>query len=531
MTTFLINIIARSNLAEVLAKDNVALEANSAAMKANSASLVANSMASARAARQKRGLVQQTFNATGAFNKATQSVKNFVISLFGLDEATSRVGYNIMGFSFRIGQWFVPAMLLMATALLPVIAGLLAIGSAAAVAGLGILGVLGLGAALMQHRMNKEGAEGGYGGARRPYSGGGGGSTKSVWTVLLEPIWQVLDSPKYKSAVDNAVLFVKATFGGLAEALGSFLSNVDPGMVGWLEELFLDWLPKAGASVAKWGSRLVQMIGGGSISRINDFFKYLADGIMSTAEWLNDGGWEQLDEFAAIGKDVIGTLMVMGKSAFPILLQVLRKIWPFPLKPVFLAIATFLSDVGHNENVMKVIGGIAQVIVLFVIIKIALISVVSLFLTAVGKLLIIGAAIYVAAAGISYFVNNAIALFLSFFQFIRDSLVLAFLQALATILQKVGINVETPEYDLDPKKVLSGEYGGGKFYRDAQVDKARMQGINAVTMGALNGIDVFFHPDGAVIDDAVKQSVYEKTGSFESANNKLTARSQRTVSL
>lgn len=360
MSTHLINIMASSNVAEVLALDTEAAEANTVALDKNTVSLKTNSVASKKVGTSRASVSKKTKGATDDTETLTQKVLRLTRSMLGLDKAQHTVGYNIMGLSIRVGQWFVPAMILMYSSILPVIAGLLAIGSAAGVAALGLVGVLGIGAAVMSHRFNKAGA-GNYGGPRQPYGNSGGGS---VFTMLLEPIWNALESPELADRVQFAVDFVQDLFSRLLpDSLTAFLTNVNPGAMQKIVSLFNDWLPKAAKGLAVWGSDLMNSIGPRSLKTINDFFKYLAAGVTNTAKWLNAGGWEQIDNVTTIIGDVISTFLDLGKSALPVFTTALNQVWPMPLKPLLTTTAEFFEKVSGNKDAMDSFATMMQIII------------------------------------------------------------------------------------------------------------------------------------------------------------------------
>lgn len=364
MTNFIINIIAKSNLAEVLAADDVALQANTGFISENSNALRANSLASGKAGKSGRSSAQSAVRNAAAMEKNTNSIKKSIMAFLGLDSAQSRVGYNFMGFSFRVHQWFVPAMALIATSILPVIAGLLAMGTAAVLAGGALVGVFALGA-LAQMRKQGRGGFKGYGGARRPYESSQQSGYARLSTIF-EPVWKVLESPQLKSQMENATWFFQATIGAFAEGLSQMIQGIDPGMLKMLEDMFLKWLPKGMGQFAKWGSAMVKMIGSGTIKRMGDLVDWIARGLSNAAKWLNnEGGWGYVDTITSMLDDMITHLMDLGKSALPIFTAALASVYPNPLRPMLECMTDFLKTAGENKVVLETITLLLQLLTAF----------------------------------------------------------------------------------------------------------------------------------------------------------------------
>lgn len=356
MSTHVINIIATSNVAPVLAGDTVAAEMNAHAHKNVAKAALEETVATTASSGASKKKTKDTIVGTLAQKQYGRAVSMSTLKLLGLDVAQKQVGYNMLGMSIRVGAWFVPTMLIMATSMLPVIAGLLAIASAAAVATGGIVGLAAVGLWKMSKDQKKGG---GFAGARRPYSAAGGG--ESFLSTLMQPIADVMNDPAFTKQITMATAFIETTFGEtIPAAFRAFLNNVDMGVMQMLIDMFTNWLPNAAAGLARWGSELMRTIGGRSLDAVNRFFKYLAGGIQNIAEWLDATGFGQLDALFVILSDVIHKLMELGTSALPTLIHVLNQLWPAPLKPIIEGLAGLFQKLNQSPNALKMITGLIQ---------------------------------------------------------------------------------------------------------------------------------------------------------------------------
>lgn len=295
--------------------------------------------------------------------KEIQKRTAFVTSL--LSKANRTAGLNIMGLSIRIGEWFIPVMFLMYTAMLPVIAGLLAIGTAAAVATLGVAGLVGVGLAKWSHDYNKTSS---YAGARRPYNLGS--NQKSFMDELFKPLFAAMDAPDIRDKINEAVDITKELFGkGIPNAFSVFIRTVDMKVMRDLMRLFNDWLPSAARSLAEWGSVLTRTIGGESLRRVNAFFKAIAGAIMGTAIWLKDGGFDQLDPLFSILGKIIGKLTELGGSVLPTLTAALEGIYPSPFVYIVDKLIAFFDALSSNKAAMGLVTGVIKLVAWLIVLK------------------------------------------------------------------------------------------------------------------------------------------------------------------
>ena len=367
MSTHVINIIATSNVAPVLAGDTVAAEANASAHGKVARKAAEETVATTASSGASKKKTKDTIVGTLAQQQYGKAVSMSTLKLLGLDVAQKQVGYNMLGMSIRVGAWFVPTMLIMATSMLPVIAGLLAIASAAVVATGGIAGLAAIG---LWKKSKEQSASGGFAGARRPY--GGAGEQMSFISTLMQPIADVMNDPTFTRQITLATDFITETFGKtIPNAFRAFLNNVDLGVMEWLTDLFGTWLPKAAASLANWGSVLLKTIGGKSLSAVNNFFKYLAGGIQNIAEWLDASGFSQIGALTSILSDAIHQLMILGTSALPTLVHVLKQLWPFPLKPMIEGLSSLFQAMSDSPAALKAITGLVQLFTVLAAFKLA----------------------------------------------------------------------------------------------------------------------------------------------------------------
>lgn len=537
MTYFLINILATSNLAQVLAEDDAALQINTDLLAENTAALKANAAASKNVKKPLKEVATATKQVTIETEQSSTGIKNFIRQLLGLDDASRKVGYNVLGFSFRVGNWFVPAMLLLASSLLPVIAGLLAIGSAAAIATLGILGLLAVGAIVLSRRNASGNTSGGIGGFRRPYSGLGGTGPTNVMTTIFQPIVDILDSKQFRRQTDSAVIFFKATMGALGAAIGNFMTSANSPAFGIIKDLFLNWLPAAGTSLAKWGSRILGLIGVGSLSRINKFFIYLANGIENTSRWLaQGGGWQNIDMLLGIIGDIISVIMTLGKSAFPIFLAALNLVYPNPLRPLLLAASTFFKDLSENkDSVILLTNFIKWLVILLIAFEALRIAIVVIFALCSEYVLIL-LALVVALVAIYVVATQGVTVLVSIIKYLMLSLVDWLSEKVNTFLNwigKSGTFRTNRSEGMTWDNAVSGAYAPATWYNNMQKDNDRfntfMNGLSGITGAGTHAVDVFFHPDDAWIDSLMKKEADNKTGSNTTVDSNLKAR--RMISL
>lgn len=525
MSTYLINIVANSNFAATINKDTeavmantVALEVNSAALKENGVKIGALEVAGLKLRKQQR----ETVTGFDAVIKRVREVNKWLGKLSG---SSDTVGYNFMGLSLRIGQWIIPALILLGSAILPVIMGLLAIGSAAAVAGLGLASIVGLGAVLMAHRMNQAGP------LNQPEGFASSGTT-TIFTQLMKPIWATLDEPGLRGVTTNAVLFVQTLFGDtIPRALRSFLSNIDPGTMMVIEQLFMRWLPDMAGSLTRWGSKLFNIIGTGSLSRLNAFFKYIADGIMGTAEWLNSNGWQQMDNVSAIVKDVISTLLTLGKEALPTLLTVLNQVWPTPLRDILQGMTVFLQEVNKNPAALKGLADLVQFVAVLVAVRYAIGLLMPIFDIFGAVLELLGSTIGLLAVAVLAIIDG-IALFgLSLINFVvgAGTAFIDWIKTMGSAIWAVLRKGEAVNYMKTPDEYEAIIKGNGTVRGDA-LDwlVSKQDALYNVSVGLGNAsiqtMKVIFAPDGAFIDEHATAEANKTLGnnvSWEVANSQF----------
>ena len=180
----------------------------------------------------------------------------------------------------------------------------------------------------------------------------------------MKPFVEILDDPEIKRMIDTAVEWTKHIFGEvLPNSFKAFLTNVDMGVMDTIMVMFTEWLPKAARGLAIWGSKLFKEIGAGSLGRLNKLFKYLAGGLQSTAEWLNKGGFEQLDSLSSMLGQLMSQLMELGKTVLPILVETLKTLYPFPIKPIIDTLISFFESIRDSEVGTRVIKAMAQMFV------------------------------------------------------------------------------------------------------------------------------------------------------------------------
>ena len=287
-------------------------------------------------------------------NNSQTIIGTYLTTLFG--RANKSAGLSVGSLSLRINTALIPVLFSLVTAMVPVVAGLLAIASAALVAGGAVAGVVGVGVIAWAKRFKT--SSGGYGGARRPYSSG---EDADFGKELLKGFSDVLSDPAIKNMIDYAVGYTQELFGKtLPDAFKTFLLNVDFDEVKKVMVLFTTWLPVAAESLAVWGSQILEIAGARSLNLMNKFFKYLAGGIKNTSIWLKKGGFEQLENLSRQIGEVISDLMVLGKKALPVLLDAFSSIYPNPIKPALEYLGDFFGWFTHTKYIkdatFKLIG-------------------------------------------------------------------------------------------------------------------------------------------------------------------------------
>jgi len=375
MSVTLYDIKVTSNAARVFTKDAVAAKASTNAINGNTASHVANDKQKTKGGATSRILSNLTTKLTKVTDKSTKSTLMNAVAQRISAKASRTAGINFGMLSLRISEGLVPVLAILYTAMLPVAAGLLAIASAAIVATGGVLGLMGVGLYAWSKRF-KTTAQG-YAGARRPYQTS---EEPDFFKELTKGFGKVLNIDEIANMINEAVILTQDIFGTtLPEAFKQFMLNVDMGVMRTIMKLFTEWLPDAATGLAKWGSALFAEIGEGSLSRLNKFFKYLAQGLQNTAEWLSVGGFEQLDNLTSILGQAISQLMTLGKTVLPILVDVLKSVYPMPLKPIIDHLTSFFDALSKSQSGMSILKALTG---LFIIL--ATIGLTESFLIAIG---------------------------------------------------------------------------------------------------------------------------------------------------
>lgn len=297
-------------------------------------------------------------NALKALN-ASMTKNVYLNKLFAKSQHTA--GINIGMLSLRIAEGLIPMLIIAYTAMLPVIAGLLAIASAAIAATLGLGGLMAIG--LYKWSKDFDGSNMGYAGARRPYSSSN--KTKGFWSEVFEPFAQSLSDPAIRGKIDSAVSWTKKVFQeDLPNAFGIFVQTLAAGnfsAIRRIMDMFTDWLPGAAEGLAKWGQQFLNLIGPESLTRMNNFFKYLAGGLMNMAMYLKDTDWRDFDSFFSIAAKFLSKLMDLGKSVLPLIVHQLERIYPYPLAPMIDKLVEFFDAIKNNEDAMDAAGSLAQI--------------------------------------------------------------------------------------------------------------------------------------------------------------------------
>jgi hypothetical protein len=348
-----------SNVASVTTKDAAAT--NNAA-KAN---LMYAASQRVRDDVQKRGLKQipvvtrYTQANTKAIKLNSAAVLKNALHTKLMNKANKTAGINFGMLSLRISEGLVPVLGILYTSMLPVIAALLAIGSAAVVAMGGIIGLMGVGLYAWSKRFNKSATS--YQGARRPYKQT---EDANFMDEVMAGFVNVLSDPEIKGMINKAVEWTQTIFREtLPNAFKTFLLNVDTDVIKKMMSMFTNWLPNAARGLAVWGSKLFKLIGPRSLKNLNNFFKYLANGLISTAYWLKESGFEQIEAFSSSLGLLLGDLLDLGKSVLPTLVTALKTIYPMPIKPIIQSLTSLFDSIGKSENATKVISALTGLFV------------------------------------------------------------------------------------------------------------------------------------------------------------------------
>lgn len=375
MPVTLYDIKVTSNAARTFTKDAAAAKASTNAINENTAATVTNDKSKTKHTRTSRLLSNLTDKLTKVTNKSTKSTLANAVAQRISAKASRTAGINFGMLSLRISEGLVPVLAILYTAMLPVAAGLLAIASAAIVATGGVLGLMGVGLYAWSKRF-KTTAQG-YAGARRPYQTS---EEPDFFGELTKGFTKVLDIKQIADMINEAVILTQDIFGTtLPDAFKKFMLNVDMGVMRTIMKLFTEWLPDAATGLARWGSALFAEIGEGSLNKLNKFFKYLAQGMQNTAKWLADVGFGQLDDLTSILGQAISQLMTLGKTVLPILVDVLKSVYPMPLKPIIDQLTLFFDAISKSQAGMAVLKALTG---LFIVL--ATISLTESFLIAVG---------------------------------------------------------------------------------------------------------------------------------------------------
>lgn len=355
----LYNIKVTSNWAQVMSKDT-------AATNSNTSSKITNAAADAKVDGQRvesTGLMSKITQMLGiqtaATDKSTASKKkNWYIQRL-LNKSTKTAGYNVGGLSLRIHESLVPAMAILYTSMLPVIAGLLAIGSAAIVAMGGIAGVAAIGLIGWSKKYKKETEAGGFAGGRQPM-GGATGVEPDFLAEVMSGFTGFMENPKVQFAIEWTEGLFKNT---LPKTFNAFLDAIDLEQMKPMLNMFTKWLPDAAKGLAIWGQALFKSIGPKSLQMINNVFKWIAKGLLSIGDWLNVDGFKEIESLGKNIADFAGALMQLGKEVLPILNASLSAIYPMPFKPVIEGLTSLLGSIGESEKGMKTIVALTKLFV------------------------------------------------------------------------------------------------------------------------------------------------------------------------
>jgi hypothetical protein len=214
----------------------------------------------------------------------------------------------------------------------------------------------------------------GYAGARRPYQSNA--RNTNFWSEVFRPFAESLNDPSIKGKIDTAVAWTKEVFQkDLPNAFSAFVQTLAEGdfaVIRTTMDMFRKGLPEASVGLARWGQDFLNLIGPQSLTRMNNFFKYLAGGLMNVARYLADGGFEDFDSFFRILGRFLSKLMELGKSVLPILVHQLEQIYPNPLEPVINALIRLFNAIRNSDNAMEVVGNVTQLLAAMLIFSTAM---------------------------------------------------------------------------------------------------------------------------------------------------------------
>jgi len=282
------------------------------------------------------------------WSKALQ--KNTIIQR-ALAKSSHTAGINVGMLSLRISEGLVPVLLLAYSAILPVVAGLLAIASASVVAAAGVAGVLGLGVAALSTQR----------GAPPVWGARNVTQDQDLFAELLEPLKDALKSRELRSTIKIVTELTEDFFGDtLPNTFKEFVKTVDIGAISDLFKSFQDFLPRAAKSVAELGNEIYSAIGKRSLDSINKLFKYLADGLRNTAFWLSQSGFDDLESFGSILSRFLSQLVSLGKEVLPTLTKALESIYPIPLAPIISLLTDFFNQI-RDTKIQKGIADLASI--------------------------------------------------------------------------------------------------------------------------------------------------------------------------
>ena len=354
----LYNIKVTSNWAAVMAKDTAATNSNTKSKAANAAATTAGDKSHTDSGKSLSWLSKLLGYNSKAKDKNTKSTMLNTYMQRLMNKSTKTAGYNIGGLSLRIHESLVPALAILASAMLPVIAGLLAIGSAAIVAFGGVVGVAAVGLLGWSKKYSKQQETGGYAGGRQPYNTGM--TQPDFMSEVMSGFSGMLDDPKIQFAVDWTEDLFKTT---LPNAFQTFLDAIDMSVMKDMLGLFTDWLPNAARGLAKWGIEIYRLIGPRSLKAINDVFKWIAAGLINISHWLNLEGFDQIDQLSRNIADFAGEIMNLGKEALPILNDALTAIYPTPFKPVIEGLTSLFEAIGDSDTGTDAVVKLTQLFV------------------------------------------------------------------------------------------------------------------------------------------------------------------------
>jgi len=298
---------------------------------------------------------------TGLLKRETFATSLAALANSRLADSVEHVGVSLGNLNFRIRHQTLIVLSALATALVPIASGLLAVATAATTAAAAIAGLLGLGL-YKWYRQWKEVEEGfgGYAGARRPYHFGRGGRGLQMWGFMGEVmagIKAVMDTGEFARSFERLAEWTKKIFQVvLPNAFRAFLRHVNPQVVKMLQDLFERALPRLGELLAIFGSELLSLIGKGSIERINKVIKGIGRFLLGVARWLTVGdNFKQIDEFMKKFAKLLRLLYLIGDKFLPILNSVLDFVYKL-LKFAGLLIVKVVDAIGANNvaRLMKV---------------------------------------------------------------------------------------------------------------------------------------------------------------------------------